>query len=134
MIQSDLNIRSEAIYKIILEIYEKKTVCFSVPHDLTHHQKARRIRVSNEPLKPLNHGGYHIISKIIIIYTRYIQFLFSLQQNKNNFGLFLRQDHSIFLRFLNLTWVVLSLTDLNVVRNLNKLYNLFRRSGIRRIW
>ena len=52
----------------------KKVVCRLVPHNLTTHQKEERVRISNETLKLLNDGGYHIIPKIATGDKTYIPF------------------------------------------------------------
>ena len=62
----ELQIGFAAMHKIIHEeLPMKKVVCRWVPHNLTEHQKEKRVRISKETLKLLNVGGYRIMSKIV---------------------------------------------------------------------
>ncbi|GFT86435.1 histone-lysine N-methyltransferase SETMAR [Trichonephila clavipes] len=55
MIQKELNIRFEAIRKLINEeLHKKKVVCRLVPHYVTEHQKEERERLSESAKKSLN--------------------------------------------------------------------------------
>ena len=54
-----------AIHKMIhKKLHIEKIACCRVLHNLTEHQKEKRVRIRRETLKLLNDGGYRIVSKI----------------------------------------------------------------------
>ena len=52
----------------------KKVVCRLVPHNLTEHQKEKRVTITKETLKLLNDGSHRIIYKIVTSDETYMPF------------------------------------------------------------